>query len=384
MLIETVHWVGFALGLVLVGATWRSIINTIILPRTVTSNLTFLMWTVVHGVFHAAAGRRQRHEDRYWVLALRGPVSLLVMLAGWMLLFVLGFALLLWPLLGGGFRAALAISGSSFMTLGVAPAPPGPPTLLEYAAASTGMIVVALQIGYLPTIYGAYNRRETLILALRGRAGSPAWGPQILANHQQYHMMPTMPAFFAAWETWAADITKYHASYPWLMVFRSPEPDRSWVLSLLSVLDAAACVSGARPDAGPAGDAPLPAGGPDGAADAGTRLGAATALPGRDRRDAAGRDADCTVVCGVRPRGVKLHSGNGLPHGMHAGRSLGTVLFLARAVRRGRLRAGGVRHHPRHALDPPPRAEAGRLTHLREDFATCSANVTAPVSVNKV
>ena len=209
-----VRWIGFALGLFLVVTTWHSIINTIILPRTVTSNLTFLMWTGVHGVFHAAAGRRQRHEDKDRILALLGPVSFLVMLAGWMLLFVLGFALLLWPLIGDGFRAALAIAGSSFLTLGVAPAPPGLPTLLEYAAAATGMIVVALQIGYLPTIYGAYNRRETLILALRGRAGSPAWGPQILANHQQYHMMPTMPAFFAAWETWAADITESHVSYP--------------------------------------------------------------------------------------------------------------------------------------------------------------------------
>ena len=42
--------------------------------------------------------------------------------------------------------------------------------------------MVALQIGYLPTLYSAFNRREVEVALLASRAGSPPWGPEILAR----------------------------------------------------------------------------------------------------------------------------------------------------------------------------------------------------------
>jgi len=38
------------------------------------------------------------------------------------------------------------------------------------------------RIAYLPTLYAAYNRRETEVTLLGPRAGSPAWGPELLAQ----------------------------------------------------------------------------------------------------------------------------------------------------------------------------------------------------------
>lgn len=49
-----------------------------------------------------------------------------------------------------------------------------------------------------------------------------------------------------------ADITESHASYPWLMVFRSPDPLQSWVVSLLAMLDAAAIYLAVAPTRAPA------------------------------------------------------------------------------------------------------------------------------------
>ena len=49
-------------------------------------------------------------------------------------------------------------------------------------AAASGLFVIAAQIGYLPTLYGAFNRRETEVTLLGSRAGTPPWGPELLAR----------------------------------------------------------------------------------------------------------------------------------------------------------------------------------------------------------
>jgi hypothetical protein len=54
-------------------------------------------------------------------------------------------------------------------------------TIVIFAAAS-GFVVVALQIAYLPALYAAFNRRESLIAMLASRAGEPSWGPEILVT----------------------------------------------------------------------------------------------------------------------------------------------------------------------------------------------------------
>jgi hypothetical protein len=247
---EIVAWIGFAIGIALLILTWHSVVVTTIQPRTVTSYITFLGWAPVNALFHYLASRTHRYERKDRVLALLAPVSLLTMLVVWLLLFLVGYALLFWPLVGD-LATGLGLAGSSLFTLGFAALPRGGPTALEFVAAATGMIIIALQIGYLPTLYGAFNRRETLVTALNIRAGSPSWGPEILARHQTPRARATLPALFAAWETWAADIMESHSSYPWLLVFRSHEALHSWSVSLLAVLDAAALYLALAPDEAP-------------------------------------------------------------------------------------------------------------------------------------
>jgi len=99
---------------------------------------------------------------------------------------------------------------------------------------------VALQIAYLPALYGAFNRRESLVAMLESRAGVPAWGPEVLARHQLVGIIDTLPEFYASWEEWSADVAESHTTYPVMLLFRSPDPWFSWLVGLIAVLDGAA------------------------------------------------------------------------------------------------------------------------------------------------
>ena len=114
-------------------------------------------------------------------------------------------------------------------------------------AAGAGMVLVALQIGYLPALYGAFNRRETLVTLLESRAGAPAWGPELLIRHHLVGMVESLSPLYAEWERWSADVAESHTSYPSLLYMRSPRSRNSWVISLIAVMDAAALPAGRRP-----------------------------------------------------------------------------------------------------------------------------------------
>lgn len=179
-------------------------------------------------------------------LSLPSACCLFTWLAG----FVIGYGLLLWPP-GGSFPDALREAGSSLFTLGFAASSGTEPSVVDFFAAASGLVIVALQIAYLPTLYAAYNRRETEVTLLGPRAGSPAWGPELLARAQIADGIEQLTGIYEAWERWSADVAESHSSYPSLLRFRSPEPHSSWVVSQLAVLDAAALHMAACPASAP-------------------------------------------------------------------------------------------------------------------------------------
>jgi hypothetical protein len=128
--------------------------------------------------------------------------------------------------------------------------------VIVFLAAGTGLVIVTLQIAYLPTLYSAFNRRETEVALLNARAGVPSWGPELLAR-THYALgsgtstLDTMPDLYAQWERWSADITESHTTYLPLVRFRSPMPLSSWVIALLAVLDSAALLLVLSPEAAP-------------------------------------------------------------------------------------------------------------------------------------
>src|SRR5262249_44069755 len=131
-------------------------------------------------------------------------------------------------------------AGSSLFTLGFASDARTSLTTVDFLAAATGPIVIGLLIGYLPTLYGAYNRRENEVTLLGSRSGMPAWGPEVLGRYAQVKILDSLPDLYRGWERWAADISESHSNYPILIYFRSPKPLASWLTSLVAVMDSAA------------------------------------------------------------------------------------------------------------------------------------------------
>ncbi len=226
--------------------------RTLVVPRGEDSRLSvFVGRKVVFRSFLAIANRLDTYAAKDRILAVSAPTALVVLLLTWLLSFLLGYALILWPLIDASFPQALRESGSSLLTLGFAGHVQPAATIVYFMAATTGLIVVALQIAYLPTMYGSFNRRETLVTTLQSRAGAPAWGPEILARHRLTNLRSNLPHFYEDWEAWAADVAESHSTYPVLVFFRSPHPLRSWVVGLLAVMDSAALFQALNPSEAP-------------------------------------------------------------------------------------------------------------------------------------
>jgi len=238
------------LGLALMLAAANSVIATLLIPRGRVGGLMRFLDRFVGMAFHLAVRRIADYSRRDTVLAALAPALIMVQLLVWLASFWLAFTLLLVPATAS-LRHAARESVSSMLTLGFTTTTGGWATFVDAVAAVTGLVVIALQIAYLPTLYGAFNRRETEVTLLEARAGEPPWGPELLARTQYGILGVDFAAFFAAWERWAADIAESHVSYPVLLRFRSPRPLTSWVVALLAVMDAAAMQAAVAPAATP-------------------------------------------------------------------------------------------------------------------------------------
>jgi hypothetical protein len=245
------------LGAALVLATWASVVTTLVVPRRSRDRISRAVDRGVDQLYRTATGRVRSYATRDRRLASQGAATILAQLGTWLGLFYLGFGLLLWPFT----TARFAQAGSSLFTLGYAGPDQTPLTVVDYLAAATGLVVVALQIGYLPTLYGAFNRRETEVTLLSSRAGTPAWGPEILARTRfgfgAEDEGAVMDEFYRQWERWAADVSESHTNYPVLTRFRSPAELSSWLVALVAVLDSAALWLALSPGRAPTVEARL-------------------------------------------------------------------------------------------------------------------------------
>ncbi|MDH2904480.1 MAG: hypothetical protein PXZ08_11125 [Actinomycetota bacterium] len=242
----------FIVGLIVVVTTLTGTLFVLVLPRQPfgIERLTLVVNRTVRLVFVGLSRVVRTYEKKDAILAPTAPVALMGQVLFWAASLVLGFGLMLMPTTHSwvwGFEQAL----TALFTVGTIHVGGHANTAIDIWAGATWVIVVALQIAYLPTLYSAFSRREALVAMLESRAGAPAWGPELLARHQLVGILDTLPDLYKEWETWAADVAESHSTYPILLLFRSPEPWLSWMLGLLAVLDAAAMQLSLAPSAAP-------------------------------------------------------------------------------------------------------------------------------------
>jgi hypothetical protein len=244
----------FAAGAVIAASALLSAVRSMILPRGVPSRLGRAVFISTRVAFWLRAGRAASYERRDRIMAMYAPIALLALLSSWLVLTIIGFTAMY---LGAGvrpLRTAFELSGSSIFTLGTTASPHLGPTILTYGEAGIGLLLLALLITYLPSIYTAFSRRELAVTLLEVRAGSPPSALELLLRHHRIEKTDRLRELWQQWEGWFVDIEETHTSLAGLGFFRSPQPDHSWVTAGGTILDAAslriAAIEGPRePDA---------------------------------------------------------------------------------------------------------------------------------------
>ncbi len=241
-------------GVLVIFSVLLDAFETVVLPRRVQRQFrisalfyrkTWLPWRRICSRIKSASRREN-------ILGYFGPLSLLFLLALWAVGLIFGFTLLQY---GAGehlqlnrepitFTRLIYQSGETFFTLGYGDIVPisAVARALSVLEAGMGFGFLGTVIGYLPTIYSAFSRREIEISLLDARAGSPPTAAELLARFGNPPRQDALDQIFRSWERWAAEVLESHLSYPALSFFRSQHNNQSWLGALTTILDASALV----------------------------------------------------------------------------------------------------------------------------------------------
>jgi hypothetical protein len=170
--------VGLA-GVALIGLMLAEFFVAFMLPRRVKRDpriarglygILWRPWQSVAGRLSPAAGDT--------MLGFFGPLALLLQLAVWALGLLVGFACLQWalgshlnPSAAGTFGDDLYFSSGAFLSAGVGAPASTATRAISLLEAATGIGVLFIVIGYLPSVYQAFSRREVAVSQLVPRAG---------------------------------------------------------------------------------------------------------------------------------------------------------------------------------------------------------------------
>lgn len=240
-------FLGFGVGLIVL--VFHDIFQGVVVPRGSSRRFRIApyffdrLWRVWLHLSDRKIGAKARED----FLGAYAPSSLMCLLVLWVVLLIFGYGCCFWALRAHenpvpvSFGEAVYIGGETLLTIGYGEFTPasGITRLIALCAGASGLSVFALVISFLFTLYGAFERREVLILMLNARAGSPPSGVALLQNYAELDLLDDLPNFFEQWEEWSAQVLQSHVAYPVLPFFRSSHQGESWIAALGAVLDAA-------------------------------------------------------------------------------------------------------------------------------------------------
>src|SRR5260221_3511405 len=200
----------FLLGVALIAATLLSAIRTFVLPRSARDRITFYIFRISRQVFNFLNHWSTTYEQRDERMALYAPITLLIMPMVWLMLVLIGYMAMFWAIGAPSLKAAFTVSGSSLLTLGFQTQDGVVATMISFSEATIGLILVALLIAYLPTMYAAFSRREMMVTLLDVRAGSPPSVEAFFARAHRIGRLTNLSDFWAQWETFFVDIEESH------------------------------------------------------------------------------------------------------------------------------------------------------------------------------
>jgi hypothetical protein len=217
----------------------------------------WLGWSRVNTRWH-------RLQTREGAMAAFAPLAAIVLLLLWGFVLILGYALIINGLRHQlqpepeGFGSTLYYSAGRMLAfqVGGIEAHGGALRVLTSLEAATGFGLFALVINLLFSLFTAFQRRETVVVALDALAGAPPSGVQLLENCAKYDMPDELVSTFHVWRDWTVDVLESHLSFPLLIYFRSSHDNEAWPNSFGAVMDASALVISTI-EGGPTGQAHL-------------------------------------------------------------------------------------------------------------------------------
>ena len=241
---NVLEWVVFLAGAAGVVSLFLSAVGTVVVPRGVSRRLTQIVFAVVRRLFQVRAQFARDYEARDRAYAMYAPLGLLMLPLVWLAAVLMSYTAIFWALGVGSLRTAFTTSGSSLLTLGFSTVDDLPATIVAFTEATAGLILVALLITYLPSMYAAFTRREARVTTVTIYAGDPPWAIDLI---ERFHHLDDLDGLnehlWAPWTTWFVELEETHTSLGALAFFRSPQPHRSWVTAAGVVLDSGALVS---------------------------------------------------------------------------------------------------------------------------------------------
>lgn len=230
----------FTIGLVIVLGTLKAAIEAFVLPRAVHVWLMTFAFDFTGFFFKLRVRRATSYRDRDRIMALYAPLTLVFVPILMLTLVMIGYMFIYWSLGDQSMREVFRLSGSSLLTLGNATIDGVVFELMEFSEAMLGLILVALVIAYLPTMYNAFTRRESAVALLEVRAGAPPSPWELIVRSHRQGELDELREVWSGWQVWFAEIEESHTSLPPLIYFRSPRPELSWITAAGVVLDSAA------------------------------------------------------------------------------------------------------------------------------------------------
>ncbi len=229
----------FLIGLIIVIGTLTSLTQTYVMARSARDPIAAAVFIAVRWMFSIPANQASSYQQRDRIMAFYAPALLLTLPFVWLTLITIGYTMMYW---GTGIRPwgqALAISGSSLLTLGFVTVDDILRMLLEFTEATIGLLLIALLIAYLPTMYSAFARRERDVTLLEAYAGTPPTAFKMIERINRIHGLDYIEQIWESWQVWFADLEGSHTSFSALVFFRSSRPERSWITAAGAILDAA-------------------------------------------------------------------------------------------------------------------------------------------------
>lgn len=232
--------VAFGAGVWIIYFTLISAIRTFVMPRSENVFLTRLVFQMVFRVFQLFLRGCKTYPQQDRLMSFFSPVALLILPVVWLTLATAGYTVMYWAVGVSPLYNAFLLSGSSLLTLGFAPVDNLFQMLLSFSEATLGLVLVALLIAYLPTMFTAFTEREAAVSMLEIRAGDPPNPAEMIIRMHRIKGLRYLTEEWVKWERWFVDLEQTHTSLIPLVFFRSPHVGQSWVVAAGTVLDAAA------------------------------------------------------------------------------------------------------------------------------------------------